>query len=98
MSDDTTPDIDTFLKNLGKTTDEIAANLRANNCKGDHGRPTSCPVSQAITKRFSRPAYVTGVSCWFRDDTPGFWYLPNVVSDFIVKFDMGMYPELEAGK
>lgn len=85
-------DIEQALKNLGRSSDTIAASLQRLKCKGD-SYIYSCPLANYIKKYFNTedvwisPAWTT-INRSFIIKNPRF------CKTFIARFDSGKYPFL----
>ncbi len=82
-----------LLLELGKTSEEIAANLLTLGCKGNH-LLIGCPIAQFLGNHGGEVASVDAYHVDLSDYKLCF-VTPHPISQFVRQFDDGEYPELE---
>lgn len=101
--------VEQALKDLGNTSDEVAAKLLSARCLGERNRIYKCPVAKyvaALTKEDgARSVAASGFGCLIVQypSAPKDGYLlkeeridlPQPVREFVRRFDSGAYPELD---
>jgi len=83
-----------LLERLGSTADEVAASLKRLGVKGRRGSALTCPLAKYLNSRLpgTQPTKVSSVSFQV---TGSQLYVPAGCSDFVRRFDIGRYPELD---
>lgn len=82
---------------VNMTLDEMRDTLLVENCHGNRYNACNCPVAVYIEKYFGKPVLVGYDRVCTASNYYVNWqeaYLPTNVINFIVDFDLGVYPEL----
>ena len=96
--------LEQVLQELGNTSEEVVAKLRAEGIKGKMSAPGSCPIACYLKRKgFYKPS-VTQYDVSVVTDEPDpdllprtYHYVKNTeaIKMFVIEFDHGRYPELE---
>jgi hypothetical protein len=90
------------LAELGDTPDAVADRLRALEIKGWRGSESMCPVAVYLARvDYSWVVEVLDIEVWFhieRLDDAFEMPLPEPVSEFVQRFDKGVYLDLADGQ
>lgn len=85
-----------LLDELGEySSDEIAEVMLMNGARGMRKAVMQCPLARYLRKQGVEKPIVKVGAVWLTDGVI-IYDIPVSVDDFIVKFDMGTYPYLEA--
>lgn len=91
-------DVNECLSQLGKTKEEVAANLLKLGCKGTRGSIFCCPVANYLKdKGFKYPTVSASLVCFDDDSADGGrsrMVSSCPVQEFIQAFDHGSFDEL----
>jgi hypothetical protein len=91
--------LDKFLRSLGETPKDVARSLLARKCRGVRGSYESCPISEAVRKKFRADRVVSDsgmVGLWSASLNAAV-ETPPAVRRFMTQFDDGKYGELCSG-
>lgn len=87
-----------LLKELGRTSNQIAANLAKAKIKGHAWSATLCPIANYLRIKMRANEAIVGLKDYAvkkrKGDRCKFKKLPKAIARFIADFDTGSYPEL----
>lgn len=83
-----------LLRSLGNSSDAIAETLRSQQITGLPNKTGYCPVANLLRQKTGYQWRVTCATASCPGVTQAAIHLPTAITDFVLSFDRGDYPDL----